>query len=253
MLININDIRVTICNSDPLTGMSSQSYYINQIKIIMRNTKLLKINIAALVLIIISCGFIKNEKKDTKEEECKYIPDSLATNWNKQILNFPYKVYQHFNDIPFPKQLIDGQLPYPENKHILFYFGYKTGSKQEFFLFAVIGKGYFKKKNIKPDYSTLIYYDQNLKEWIDTDQVFFDEAKLNWKEIIENFGPLPTLYFTVPNVDLNVCIHKSFDRIRLGIDEGAEEFYKLKLYFFEADSNEGNKNFDACYPCPPTC
>jgi hypothetical protein len=212
--------------------------------------------LSSLIILVTIFGFtINNPSINENTDECKYISEDTVTTWHERINSFPYTVYKNFDDIPFPKHLIEDELPYPNDKHIVFNFGFSDGPEQSFYLFAVIGRGLLDDDRFKFDYSTLIYYSKTQNTWVPAKKQFMVESKVNWEVIVQKFELLPTIAYIVPNVDLNVCAHKSFDRIRFGIDLHADEYYKLRLYFHEESTEENPvpTNFDACTPCPPIC
>lgn len=200
------------------------------------------------------CLAFSNASTTTKTKTCKFLPLDTVEKWDAEFQKPAYDIYRSFNDIPFPKELIVDR-PFPETKHLLFNFGMAEGTEQNLYLFAVIGMGPLDQK-LDLDYSTLRLFDKQKEEWVETNRDFFEGAKGSWRLYVESQQDmLPTLGYTVPNEDINICPHTSFDRIRFGIDNSSSNVnYWLKLYFHEG-SMTGNDdvNFDACLPCPPTC
>lgn len=204
------------------------------------------------IIFLIACN--SNSTNATEKEKCDFLSPEKVTKWNIEFQKPAYDVYRNFNNIPFPKELLKDS-PFPDNKHIIFNFGQLDNSIQNYYLFAIIGIGSIDSISTL-DYSSLIYYDKIKEKWETASKNLFEQATYSWEEYVnDDKKRLPTLGYTVPNVDINICPHKHFDIIRFGVDTSLRNKETwLKLYFHEEDlENNEVVNFDACLPCPPTC
>lgn len=210
--------------------------------------------ILLLIVILSACNFNQKSTSDNKKE-CEFVAQDTIIQWNIEFQKPTYDIYRNFNDIPFPKKFITGKIPYPENKHLIFCFGYKEETQQTYYLYALIGNGIIGEQ-MDLDYSTLMHFSKEKNKWVKAEKTGFEDAINNWKIFVEQSAPLPTLGYTVPNEDINICAHKSYDRIRFGVNISTDDInYQLKLYFHEEEleGNPTGDDFDACIPCPPIC